>query len=71
MSKKIRWAIVAGQIALLVLGISLFVAFFAAIKMPAGWWYKGPPPALFFIGGIMSIVGAVILLSLATYEARD
>ena len=73
MSRRIRVSIVAGIVALLIFGAFLLMAGFATMEtmQSAAWWYSGPPPGIFFIPGILCIIVAVLLLSVATYEVKE
>jgi UPF0716 family protein affecting phage T7 exclusion len=73
MPKRIRVSIAVGIVALSMFGAFLIMAGFATMgaMQKAAWWYSGPQPGIFFIPGILCIIAAVLLLSVATYEVRN
>jgi len=66
----IRKSIVAGQLALLGLGIFLFLAFWATLETQSrsGFWYSGSPPGMFLIPSIACFIGVILLFSVVRYE---
>lgn len=72
MTKRIRKSVVAGQIGLLVLGAFMLVVSHGVWETMAAakWYYSGPAPGLFLVLGIVFVIAAVVLFSVARYEVN-
>jgi hypothetical protein len=65
MAKKRRMPVLAGQIMLMLLGVLMFFVYFGVLQSASSLWYRGTSPGVFLIIGLVFLVAAMLLESVA------